>query len=220
MKKRHIAFVLFSVIFLRSYAQGDALALADKFFTRTAIKEDAYGECVRGVQLAQKDWANGTPKYVFFGYPSPDYTAYLWVLKDKYNLSQSYGGRVETQEGLCYNAYVNEKMMEQKGKDVWVKVAMQADSLNSLGMAEEELWAFIYCHLQLLEDNANAPQVVICCKIDATGALASATVAKSYDATYDAEALRVIRMIPAWVPIPQTLNIPITFDIQLRKGCE
>lgn len=178
-------------------------------------------DCENGVNLALVNAEANEAKYYYFSYPTPDYTSYLWVLQNVYNVKTTYGGEIETTEKQCYNVVIGEQLQQKFGKNFWMDVAQRADSINNLGLSEEEIYGYVHCHLNYaLENTTGKPaQVVVACKISATGELVESRVIQSFNAAHDAEALRVIRAIPKWKPISQSLQIPIIFDEKLRKGC-
>lgn len=184
--------------------------------------DDCYPDaCKEGISNALTDVKNESPKYYFFEHPSPDFTSYLWVLDNRYNISPIFVEKMLRMEAQCYNNTLNEAMIKQHGNKFWTKISQQADSLNNLGMTEAEMWKFIYCNVNfLVKTGTQAPKVVVYCNIDEQGKMTETRIVKSFSPQYDEEALRIVKAIPKWKPIAQKLHIPIVFDANMRENCE
>lgn len=229
MKK--IVLIHFLVISLIAFSQGETAmrGVGERSKEAEMIDvlceenpDDCYPEaCHQGIANAVADVKNKDAKYYFFEHPSPDFTSYLWVLDNRYDINPIFVEKMLKMEAQCYNNTINEAMIKQHGAKFWTKVSQQADSLNNLGMTEAEMWKFIYCNLNYLDKTASqAPKVVVFCNIDETGKMIETRIIKSFSTQYDQEALRVVAAIPKWKPIAQKLHIPIIFDASMKKDCE
>lgn len=178
--------------------------------------------CDTGVEKALQDASIGAYQYYYFGYPTADFTAYLWVLKNIYAIKTTQGGEVENPENQCYNAIMGEKLREKFGGSFWTDVAQKADSINNMGMSEKEIWTFIACNLKVppLMAGISSPIVMIKCVTDDLGNLKESSILKSWEEDLDNEALRVVRMLPKWQPIAKTVVIPVVFDWNNKKNCK
>ncbi|MBX7242080.1 MAG: energy transducer TonB [Bacteroidia bacterium] len=185
-------------------------------------REEGQTICEAGINRAIEDASLGKYTYYYFGYPTPDYTAYLWVLKNMYNVQTVSGGDAENIEKQCYNAVIGESLRERYGQSFWTDVAQKADSINNSGMSENEVWNFIACNLRLIPyaEGTTTPLVMVKCVTDDAGNLKESSVYKSWQTDFDTEALRVIRSIPKWQPIAKTVVIPVVFDENNKNKCK
>lgn len=184
--------------------------------------EAGQSDCEMGVNKAIEDNSTGKYNYYYFGYPTPDYTAYLWVLKNLYQVNTLQGGETENIEKQCYNAVMGESLRARYGAGFWTNVAQKADSINNIGMTENEIWNFIACNLKMIpsSEKSTTPLVMIRCVTDEFGNLKESSVYKSWQSEFDAEALRVIRSIPKWQPIAKAVVIPVVFDEKNKINCK
>lgn len=227
MKQLFIRLILLKLCLLTASAQYiyKQKAVSKEQLIERACNDLTDGDCTQpqvcesGVNQALADASAAQARYYYFSYPSPDYTSYLWVMQNVYRIKMVYGGEKENLEQKCYNTVIGEQMQQKFGKNFWMDVAAKADSLNNLGLSEKEMNDYIYCHLQFLPSKSGIAKVVVGCKTSSSGALIESRVVQSFSAEHDAEALRVIRSLPRWKPISQTLQIPVIFDEKLRKGC-
>lgn len=230
MKK--LLFISFLFVSILAFAQGEAphySGMLEEYKVNRIIEflceENPDGcnpdACRLGIATAATDIKNSKPKFYYFEPPSTDFTSYLWVLETQYHIHPVFANKISKIEAQCYNKAVNQIMVSQYGARYWGEIAIQADSITSLGMSEEEMWNFIYCNLTYPENKESLiPKVVVHCAINGIGELEESRIETSFSPRYDQEALRVVRAIPKWKPVEQTLSIPIVFDKDMRVNCE
>lgn len=84
---------------------------------------------------------------------------------------------------------------------------------------EKELMKFIYCNLKLNENQLNEEKVIVFFIIEKNGQLVDIKTNKSISEVLDNEALRIVKLMPNWIPgksngqiVKTRYNLPIVFS--------
>ena len=84
---------------------------------------------------------------------------------------------------------------------------------------EKELMKFIYCNLKLNENQLNEEKVIVIFVIEKNGQLVDIKINKNISETLDNEALRIVKLMPNWIPgksngqiVKTRYNLPIVFS--------
>jgi hypothetical protein len=194
-------------------------------------------ECQSGTDSAKVDFSNGILRIYIFGL-SNSFT-YGKLLKDQYGIDVIYGGDIVDERWNCYSIFMNEKIKEKFGNDIFDKVAKKSQQLDSAGKGDRqsefpggqmELMKFVYCNLDLTKVNYSKNEtgkVYLQFEIDTIGLPINIKVMKSPNLDYSEEAIRIINLMPNWItathngkPIKEKWNLPIVFDNEwIEKYC-
>jgi len=201
--------------------------LAALFFCNNSFAQ--IDECQIGTDSAKADYSKGIFRTYIFGLTSS--FTFGKLLKDEYGIDAIYWGDIVDERFDCYSIFMDEKIKEKFGNDIFDKVAKKSQQLDSLGKGdrqsefpggETELMKFIYCNLDLTK--ANYPEnkkgkVYLQFAIDTIGRPVDIKVMTSSNEDYSKEAIRIINLMPIWItatqngkPIKEKWNLPILFD--------
>lgn len=171
--------------------------------------------CKLGVKNAHKDIQENVIRYQFYGIMGPDQPAYLWVMRNEYHINVKPSKTVLDEEGMCYNYLINNELMRKYGENIWDDIHAKAENINNSGIGGDALTKFIAQNLNMLgvqPNDAIKPSVEVLCETNEEGKLTQCQIMQSYSEKFDKEALRVMKMIPKWRPIPQKMTITLVFD--------
>jgi hypothetical protein len=201
--------------------------LAINFFCNNLFAQE--DECQSGTDSAKVDFSKGILRTYIFGL-SNSFT-YGKLLKDEYGIDAIYWGDIVDERCDCYSKFMDEKIKEKFGNDIFYKVAKKSQQLDSAGKGdrqsefpggEMELMKFVYCNLDLSKANYSKNEegkVNLQFEIDTTGLPINIKVMKSPNTEYSEEAIRIINLMPNWItatqngkPIKEKWNLPILFD--------
>ncbi len=194
-------------------------------------------ECQSGTDSARVDFSKGILRIYIFGL-SNSFT-YGKLLKDEYGIDAIYWGDIVDERLDCYSKFMDEKIKEKFGNDIFDKVAKKSQQLDSTGKGDRqsefpgghmELMKFVYCNLDLTNANYSKNEkgkVYLQFEIDTTGLPVNVKVLKSPNLDFSEEAIRIINLMPNWItatqngkPIKEKWNLPIVFDSELiEKYC-
>jgi len=160
-------------------------------------------ECQSGTDSARVDFSKGILRIYIFGL-SNSFT-YGKLLKDEYGIDAIYWGDIVDERLDCYSKFMDEKIKEKFGNDIFDKVAKKSQQLDSTGKGDRQ---------------SEFPG-------DTTGLPVNVKVLKSPNLDFSEEAIRIINLMPNWItatqngkPIKEKWNLPIVFDSELiEKYC-
>ena len=191
-------------------------------------------ECQSGIDSANVDFSNGILRTYIFGLTNS--FTYGKLLKSEYGIDAIYADDIVVEKWDCYSMFMNEKIKEKFGNDIFEKVAKKSQQLDFAGKGdrqsefpggEKELMKFVYCNLDLTKANyleSKKSKVYLQFEIDTTGQPIDIKVMKSPFEDYNNEAIRLINLMPKWKtatqngkPINEKWNLPIVFDNEWKE---
>ncbi len=191
-------------------------------------------DCQSGTDTAKADFSNGILRTYLFGL-THSFT-FGKILKDDYGIDVIYWGCIVDEKWDCYSKYMDERIKEKYGKDIFEKVAKKSWQLDSLGMGdrqstfpggERELMKFVYCTLDLEKakySDDKKGRVNLQFSIDTDGKVTDIKVVKGLNADYNSEAIRIMSLMPKWTSetqngkaVKKTWYLPIVFDNDWRQ---
>lgn len=186
-------------------------------------------ECQIGIDSAKADYSKGILRTYIFGLTNS--FTFGKLLRDDYGIDAVYWGDIVDERWDCYSKFMDEKIKEKFGNDIFEEVAKKSQQLDSTGKGdrksefpggEAELMKFVYCNLDLAIANYSEDKkgrVYLQFVIDTTGRPTEIKVMKSPNEEYSKEAIRIIKKMPNWTTatqngktIKEKWNLPIVFD--------
>ena len=113
-------------------------------------------ECQSGTDSAKVDFSKGILRTYIFGL-TDSYT-FGKILKDEYGIDAVYWGCIVEEKWECYSEYMDSKIKEKFGNDIFEKVSKKSQQMDSLGKGDRQatfpggemaLMKFVYCNLDL-----------------------------------------------------------------------
>ncbi|MDF1695320.1 MAG: hypothetical protein P1U56_05785 [Saprospiraceae bacterium] len=201
--------------------------------------------CKKGELDAQKDIREQDLGYYFYGRPSPRFNTWMRIMRETYPLKIKGGGDIISEEGVCYNQIIHQKLKEKYGPDVITIITSKLDSLYAAGLGdrhpeykggEKALLNYIYCNIpdSLLSHNPKEiPQVVYKITITKEGEVENNGMIHSNAHSkgrpkYGHQADIILADLPKWIPgIENKQNVgfkvyylPFKFDLRMKhKHC-
>jgi hypothetical protein len=175
--------------------------------------------CKANIIHAHQDIQKNSIRYQFQGITGPDQPAYLWIMRNEYHINVKPTNAV-VEEGMCYNYLINNELAKKYGENIWDEINRKAENINNSGIGGSALTKFISKNLNMLDvqpSDAIKPVVEILCETNSEGKLVQCQVMQSYSEKFDNEAVRVMKLIPKWRPIPQKMTITVTFDPTVKN---
>jgi len=186
-------------------------------------------ECQIGTDSAKVDFSDGILRTYIFGLTNS--FTFGKILKNDYGIDAVYWGDIVDERWDCYSKFMDQKIKEKFGDDIFENALKKSQQLDSLGKGDRqsefpggeiELMKFIYCNLDLTKANyseSKKGRVYLQFSIDTTGRPTDIKVMKTPNEDYSKEAIRLVNLMPRWtiatqngIAIKQQWNLPIVFD--------
>lgn len=237
MRQRYIGLFLFVEVAVAACQPNTAHITDAQSSGKHSVVDTRQATCIKAAAVAHRDYNNGT--YTLHSHEFlPVENAYIDVLYLRYGIHWQFVG--DDRAGgyyRCYDSIMTELLQQRFGKLFQQKAGRLADSLDATGRwnhaprfgeGDEELRRFIYSRINWRAAppiHKDQKKVFISFVIDSLGAVQDVGLLKGIDQKHDAEAVRIMQLMPRWHPKyrqgkPQNtqFTLPIEFSEDKRKA--